>query len=84
MSLSTALRSDQRDGARGPIRPAFDEAERRLVARAGEKVLARIAFSVIKRKRELTRANGHGASSMIPTAIHAGRPRAGSAGEQPR
>ena len=41
-------------------RPRVDEPERTLVARSGQKILARITFRVIKRERKLARAIGHG------------------------
>ena len=75
MGFSGALRSDQGDGIRGPVRPALDQAERGFVARSGEKIIARVAFSVIERERELTRAKGHGASSTIGKDGH--RPSGG-------
>jgi hypothetical protein len=62
MRLAGSLRPDQGDGSIArPIRPAIDELKRSLVARSGQKVLARIAFGVIERERKLSRAGGHGA-----------------------
>jgi hypothetical protein len=61
MGLAGSFRPDQSKGVGGPFRPIVDELERALVAWSGQKILARVAFRVIERERELTRANGHGA-----------------------
>ncbi len=56
MRLAGSFRPDQRDGARRPIRPAIDQRQRAGVARPGQKILARVAFGMIERERELARA----------------------------
>jgi hypothetical protein len=38
------------------LRPSVDKLERLFVARSGQKILARVAFGVIERERELPRA----------------------------
>src|SRR6516225_2833981 len=54
MRLARTLRSNERDGARRPIRPRIDQRQRRGIAGPGKKVLARKAFRMIERERKLT------------------------------
>src|SRR6516165_2469895 len=53
MRLARTLWSDKRDGARRPIRPRIDQRQRRRITKPGKKVLAREAFRMIEREREL-------------------------------
>ena len=55
MRLAGSLRPDQRDGARRPIRPGVDQRQRALIGRSRQEILAREAFGVIERERELPR-----------------------------
>ena len=59
MGFAGALGPDQGDGIGRPIRPGIDQRQRVFIAGSGEKILARVAFGVIERERELTRDGGH-------------------------
>lgn len=66
MRLAGALRPDQRDGARRPIRPGIDRSERLLIGGSRQKILARETFGVFERERELARGNGRDAYDGRP------------------
>ena len=61
MRLARSLRSDQRDGARRPIRPSIDQRQRALVGSPRQEILARKAFGMIERERKLPRGEGRSA-----------------------
>ena len=68
MALSGALRSNQRNGAYGPIDPAVDQGERSFVARSAEKIGAVEAFPMIERETELASQGGIGHYRTVPGA----------------
>jgi hypothetical protein len=61
MGLARSLRPDEGQSIGRPIGPAANKLERTFIARPNEKILPRIAFGVIERERELTRALRHDA-----------------------
>src|SRR2546421_8002757 len=79
MTLPRTFRSDQREGAVGPVRPALDQAEGGLVRGAREKVLAREALRVRQSQRKLTR-NIHGYRSGSPRMAGGANPTGPEAG----
>src|SRR5262249_56665128 len=58
MALARARRTDEGEEAVGPIRPALEHRKRRRIRRPGQKILASKAFTVSKRKCELSGSGG--------------------------
>src|SRR5205823_7523284 len=61
MAFAATCRADEGQRAIGPIRPALDHVERCSIGGSGQEILARKAFAVRKRKRQLagTLPSGH-------------------------
>jgi hypothetical protein len=55
MGFARTFRPDKRNSARGPIRPAIDQLERRRIAGTRQEIVARVALGVIESESELTR-----------------------------
>ena len=59
VAFARARRAREHHRAVGPRGPGVDKRKRRGIGGAAQEILARKAFRMVKRKRELTRTGGH-------------------------